>query len=281
MIPIPTVLTLLALFPYLLACADYLSDDFLASLLGKHRSSNAPAIVKTRTIVTRDFRRGACLVWVFLAHQSLLAFDTTAVTIRLRAADGSPVVAEPLQLVTFAAESQADTSATCQTNDEGICRWQVASGLYELLSKRPLDDLSRYAVAEGGLRGLGLTVGDAPITYTLTLQPDNHIYFDTASESPIPEPFIPTMANTHLHGTPSVPSEIADTGEISQTVERAVVISAENTTILDSSVAETVASDSARSDRLLLLIGIGIGAGIGLALWPHLRRWLQGGEHHA
>jgi hypothetical protein len=209
------------------------------------------------------------LIWIWQA----VAPQMTTVNVQLRAADGSPIVGTSLQLVAFSAElAQAQP---CLTNRAGSCIWPVEAGLYELLSDQPLDALSRYAVAESGLRGLGITVGDAPITYTLTIQPDNFLYFDTAPDALTPVPFIPTEANTHLTFTPTATAEVSAVGEPSQTTENTLT----DTTTTNPSAAETVSEDSSLSNRLLIIIGIGSGIGIGLALLPRLRRRLQGGRH--
>ena len=157
--------------------------------------------------------RGSALAWiicsmvVFLACLSTARLvaaqtDVVAVTVRLRDVDGLPVRDALLHLVPFAGEPSGATR--CQTDDAGQCYWRVPSGVYELLSDAPLDALSQYAVAEGGLRGLGLTVGSDPITYTLTIQPDDNLYFDTEPEAVTPVPFIPAITNTHLHVVPTI-----------------------------------------------------------------------------
>ena len=116
--------------------------------------------------------------------------------IRLRASDGSAVVDEPVVLQRLPDEE--DIAPACRTDTEGICTWRVRRGLYQLLFDRPLDAVSALAVAEGGLRGLGVTVGDATITYHFTFHSDGRVYFDAAPEAAVPVPIIPE--SDELHG---------------------------------------------------------------------------------
>lgn len=113
-------------------------------------------------------------------------------TIRLRAMDGAPVVNQPILL-----ERLPDAAAlppACRTNNNGWCTWQATSGLYQVLFPGyPLDAVSALAVAEGGLGGLGVTVGEVSIQYTFVLYADGHIYFDTTPNAAAPSPFIPVL----------------------------------------------------------------------------------------
>ena len=163
--------------------------------------------------------------------------EQVTVTVQIRFADGQPANDESLTLLPFSAEN--DVALACETDDHGICTWHVDAGLYELLTAHPLDNLSRLAVAESGLRGLGITVGSDPITYTLTLQSNGNIYFDTAPNSLTPVPFVPSESNIHWHrsssavATSTVP--MADSDSVNET---AVIepVSAENPSLANSSI---------------------------------------------
>lgn len=182
----------------------------------------------------------------------LLQEQPQTVTVQLRMADGSPAVGIALRLLDFGEATALDSE--CVTDERGACVWNRPKGLYELLSDVPLDNLSRYAVAEGGLRGFGLTVGDESITYVLTVQLDGFIYFDTEPDFATPVPFVPNLLNTHFHGTPTVE-------------ERE---SAENPTL--SLPAAEAANTSESPIRLLIFIIVGASVGAGAVLLPKLRQ---------
>lgn len=118
------------------------------------------------------------------------AGDTVTLTVRLRAADGKPVAGEPVVLQWLPDEDVVPPS--CRTNATGACTWLVARGLYQVLFARPLDGVSALALAEGGLSGFGLTVGDEAITYHFTVHDDGRVYFDAAPDAEMPVPIIPT-----------------------------------------------------------------------------------------
>lgn len=118
------------------------------------------------------------------------AGDTVTLTVRLRAADDKPVAGEPVVLQRLPDEEEG--LPACRTDASGRCSWQVPHGLYQLLFDRPLDSVSALALAEGGLRGFGLTVGGEDIAYHFTLQGDGRVYFDAAPEAALPVPIIPT-----------------------------------------------------------------------------------------
>ncbi|NLF63808.1 MAG: hypothetical protein GX579_04335 [Chloroflexi bacterium] len=118
------------------------------------------------------------------------AGDTVTLTVRLRAADGKSVAGEPVVLQRLPDEEEIGPA--CRTNAAGLCAWQVTRGLYQVLFERPLDGVSALALAEGGLRGFGLTVGGEDIAYHFTLLGDGRVYFDAAPEAALPVPLIPT-----------------------------------------------------------------------------------------
>ena len=126
-----------------------------------------------------------------------LAGEGVTLTIQLRATDGTPLVDEPVIL-----EQLPDAAALdplCQTDPEGLCAWLVAPGLYQIrFPAYTLDDLSALALAEGGLSGLGITVGESAIRYGFTVQDDGHVYFDATPDAAAPTPRYP--AETSLSG---------------------------------------------------------------------------------
>lgn len=130
--------------------------------------------------------------------------DAVSLRIRLRYDDGTAVVGEPVTLQRLPEETVV--SPDCVTDDDGSCVWWVGRGVYQVLFSRPLDELSALAVAEGGLRGLGVTVGDAPIIYHFTFHEDDRVYFDAAPDAAVPAPIIP-IADAR-HGGVLSPQEI-------------------------------------------------------------------------
>ncbi|MCB0008468.1 MAG: hypothetical protein KDE04_18510 [Anaerolineales bacterium] len=180
--------------------------------------------------------------------------------IRLRASDGSAVVDEPVVLQRLPDEE--DITPACRTDTEGICTWHVRRGLYQLLFDRPLDAVSALAVAEGGLRGLGITVGDAPITYHFTFHSDDRVYFDAAPEAAVPAPIIPESDELHggVPATTVPPTVTATLG--------ALVPTAESTTI----PVTTATPATPSSWRVLFFMGLGLVVGGGLHLWTRKRK---------
>lgn len=124
--------------------------------------------------------------------------------IRVRHSDGTAVTGETLILQRLPEEEPITPALwqaqgdKCETNADGACTWYVGRGLYQVLFTRPLDDVSALAVAEGGLRGFGITVGDEDIVYHFTFHSDGRVYFDAAPEAAVPSPIIPV--GDILHG---------------------------------------------------------------------------------
>lgn len=120
--------------------------------------------------------------------------NEVALTIQLRASDGAP-----LGGVTVILERLPDAAARspeCQTNQGGLCTWSVAPGLYQVrFPVYTLDDLSALALAEGGLSGLGVTVGESAIRYAFTVQDDGHVYFDATPDAAVPTPRLPIQTD--------------------------------------------------------------------------------------
>ncbi|HRQ42343.1 MAG TPA: hypothetical protein PLD25_30880, partial [Chloroflexota bacterium] len=134
---------------------------------------------------------------------------STRLQIRLRYGDGTAVVGETVTLERLPEEEPILPS--CTTDDQGACTWYVGRGLYQVLFTRSLDDVSSLAVAEGGLRGLGITVGDDPITYHFTFPSDGRVYFDAAPEAAVPVPLVPVGQAWHGGIVPSPFPTVSET----------------------------------------------------------------------
>lgn len=175
-------------------------------------------------------------------------------TIRLRASDGTAVTGETIVLERL---PEADPMLPpCTTDEQGVCTWSVERGLYQVLFTRPLDDISALAVAEGGLRGLGITVGDASITYHFTFHSDGRVYFDAASTAVVPSPIMPV--GEFLHGGVVPTSRPAD-GEDKPATE--------TPTPAPTKASDAITGPTSSSPwRLLLSIGGGLVMGGGLHL---------------
>lgn len=143
--------------------------------------------------------------------------ETVLLTIRLRDSDGRFVTEEPVSLSRLPEE---ETAVVCTTDAQGECAWPVTRGLYQLLFARPLDGVNAVLLGEGGLRGLGVTVGEAPITYHFTFHSDDHVYFDLAPEMPLPLPKIPSADLIHHHGEFGEEDHAHDEGEMELELER-------------------------------------------------------------
>ena len=191
--------------------------------------------------------------------------ELISLTIKLRHSDGTAVVGETIILERLPEEKPI--SPNCITDAGGTCSWNVKRGLYQLLMERPLDNISSLAVAEGGLRGFGITVGDENITYHFTLHSDSRVYFDAAPEAAVPSPIIP--AGEMLHGgtaqTPELP--VVDDALIEETS------TPEPTRIPDTAIAPS----SGSAWRLILFIASGLAIGGGLhLLWLRSELALSG-----
>lgn len=184
----------------------------------------------------------------------------TRLQIRLRASDGTAVVGETVILERLPEEEPI--LPQCTTDAHGECTWYAGRGLYQVLFTRPLDDILALAVAEGGLRGLGITVGDEDITYHFTFHSDGRVYFDAAPEEAVPSPIIP--AGEALHGgiapTPALP--VVDDEWVEETP------TPELTSIPDTAARTT----SGSSWQLILFIGGGLVIGGGLHLWSRKKQ---------
>ena len=184
----------------------------------------------------------------------------TRLKIRLRASDGTAVVGETVILERLPEEEPI--LPQCTTDAHGECTWYVGRGLYQVLFTRPLDDISALAVAEGGLRGLGITVGDEDITYHFTFHSDGRVYFDAAPEAAVPSPIIPV--GDHLHGgtAPTPTLTVIEDEPVKETA------TPEPTDTPDTAVAPP----SGSSWRLILFIAGGLVIGGGLHLWSRKKQ---------
>lgn len=178
-----------------------------------------------------------------------------ALHIQLRYSDGTAVVGETVTLQKL--PDELAVMPTCLTDSYGECVWYVGRGLYQLLFERPLDKLSSLAVAEGGLRGLGVTVGDADIAYRFVFHRDGRVYFDAAPEAAMPSPIIPTEDMLHT----DLPSTVTAVGAESQIVEETVTPQ-----IVDLLTADHASTTKSRW-RFILLVGGGVLLGIALHAW--------------
>lgn len=116
--------------------------------------------------------------------------EAVTLTVQLRATDGAPLGGETVILERL--PDAAAISPECQTNQGGLCTWQVTRGLYQVrFPAYTLDDLSALALAEGGLSGLGVTVGEEALRYAFTVQEDGHVYFDATPDAAAPTPRLP------------------------------------------------------------------------------------------
>ena len=198
------------------------------------------------------------IVWTEVAVAQ--ASGTLELRIRLRASDGTAVAGETVILERLPDEDLIDPD--CLTDANGECSWLVGRGLYQVLFTRPLDNISELAVAEGGLRGFGVTVGDSPITYHFTFHGDGRVYFDAAPEAAVPSPIIPVGETLHGGAAPTpVP-----------TSEQRIDITP--TRLPEQADAEKpdVNSTSGSPWRFLLFIGGGLMIGGGLHLWSRKRQ---------
>lgn len=175
----------------------------------------------------------------------------TRLQIRLRYSDGTAVAGETVILERLPEE---EPYPDCTTDANGECTWRVRRGLYQVLFTRPLDDISALAVAEGGLRGFGITVGDEPITYHFTFHSDGRVYFDAAPETAVPSPIIPE--GDVLHGGTAPTPTLTVTRD--EPVEETATL--EPTGVPDTAVDTT----SGSSWRLILFIAGGLVIGGGL-----------------
>jgi len=211
--------------------------------------------------------------------------------IHLRYSDGSAVSGESITLQRLPDLQEM----SCTTDGNGRCSWSVARGLYQLIFSQPLDPVSALAVAEGGLDGFGLTVGDAPITYDFTFHHDNHVYFDADPQAAVPDPIIPTADSLHGGVVPTAVSTTAvnltTIGTMAVTLTAVPSTSVGIAAITPLPEEDTPSQDMPLSDeadaagvqvgdsdpmnpfwQLLLVIMLGLVLGGGLHLWSRKRQ---------
>ena len=199
--------------------------------------------------------------WLILLPGVALASlqEETAVHASLRMADGTAVVGETVTLERLPEGNLILPS--CFTDANGRCTWYVSRGLYQVLFTRPLDDISSLAVAEGGLQGLGITVGDEAITYHFTFHTDGRVYFDTTPEADRPTPFIPTEAIEQGSIRPTVTA--SSPASLTATLPTTNTIPVAATPTLDTAVANT----PIKAWRVLIFIAVGLIIGGVIHLW--------------
>ena len=201
--------------------------------------------------------------------------EAVSLTVRLRDSEGTAVSGERLVLEQFPEETAVlwGMDVFCTTDARGECTWSAAPGLYQLLCTRPVDEITAVAVAEGGLRGLGVTVGTLPITYHFTFHHDGHVYFDAAPDAARPQPVIPTAADLHHHDEetqPHLPAATAATAvPAAPTSVNTPSAPIETTAVGSTDVGST---DVDRAPSLLPML-LAAGAGIVVALAAH--RWTR------
>ena len=200
--------------------------------------------------------------WMHAAHAQ--ESEKLALQIRLRAGDGAAISGEPVSLQRMPAED--NPVLDCITDANGSCAWQVERGLYQLLLERPLDNVSALALAEGGLRGFGLTVGDMPISYHFTLHTDSRVYFDAAPDAAMPRPYMPELHELH-DGTLEVTVEPTAVPLTPTTTMEAVEVAASDETSPPAGRAGSAAPDSSWQILLFISLGLVIGGGLHL-FWP-------------
>lgn len=193
-------------------------------------------------------------VWLFWRAGGVLAQDRE-LQIWLRASDGAAVAGETIILERL---PEAEPYPACTTDVHGQCAWRVERGLYQVLFARPLDDISTLAVAEGGLRGLGVTVGDTSIAYHFTFHSDGRVYFDAAPEAAVPSPIIPVGHGLQGGVAPTPTPEQRDDVKATPLPEPAAQ-------------DESLTRETGNSWRLLLFLGGGLVIGGGLHLLARQR----------
>lgn len=189
-----------------------------------------------------------------------------ALTVQLRAADGAAIVGETVSLQRL--PESTDIAPLCKTNEQGICTWYVGRGLYQVLFEKPLDEVSALALAEGGLRGFGLTVGAENIVYHFTFHRDGRVYFDAAPDAATPVPIIPTAERLHggAHATATPQATVSPTATANPELLSADNAEAEELTVMPPSESEGPPPMEG-SWRLLILATTGLMAGSGLHWW--------------
>lgn len=189
-----------------------------------------------------------------------------ALTVQLRHSDGTAVVGEAVALER--PPEAEPVLPNCVTDEAGLCRWWVGRGLYQLRFSRPLDEISALALAEGGLNGLGITVGDTAVSYHFTFHSDGRVYFDAAPAAAVPQPVLPAGELWH--------------GGILPTLTPAVETVPPEATVLappeDSAAAEAIPATSETEWRLLGYIGGGLLLSVMVHLCKERRRRLAAAE---
>lgn len=218
------------------------------------------------------------LGFLMLAHPAQ-AQQTVRLEVRLRDSGGTAVSGEAVILQRLPEETPV--LPNCTTGTDGVCIWHVRRGLYQALFTQPLDDVSALALAEGGLRGFGITVGDEPITYHFTLQRDDHVYFDAAPEAVMPVPIVPSYDS--LHGgtapTPTItltpaeqPTSVIELVPVEETAPSTGSGQAVSTTVPELDKETAINNPSNPIWQILLYIALGLLFGGAICAWPKAAR---------
>ena len=154
----------------------------------------------------------------------------------------------------------------CVTDANGRCTWQVGRGLYQVLLDRPLDQISALSLAEGGLRGFGLTVGEFDIAYHFVFHHDGRAYFDAAPDALRPKPILPQFHSLQGGILPDLPDTWAAsyTETVTTTQRNATAVTATGST-----KTETPVPTAGSTILLLVVLGLLLGGGLHLLQ----RRW--------
>ena len=134
------------------------------------------------------------LIFILLATVQPVFAQTATVSIRLRELDGRPISQESVRIV----KHPEFTEQTAVTGLDGRADFQLSRGIYEVHLSTMLDDVSALAVAEGGLEGFGITVGDDEIEYSFVFNTDERFYFDATPEQETASPIIPQLDDLHF-----------------------------------------------------------------------------------
>jgi hypothetical protein len=198
------------------------------------------------------------------------AGGTVSLTVRLRAVNGEPIVDEPIVLQRLPDEDAVPPA--CRTDATGACTWPVVRGLYQVVFERPPDGVSALALAEGGLRGFGLTVGGEDIAYHFTFHDDGRVYFDAAPEADRPVPIIPTPELLMGGIAPTTTPEPGATAG----AEPAAAPEGDEPGGASGAPADTEAPAGRTTWRFVLYLVLGLTAGGGLHLYSRRRQTRRG-----
>ena len=228
-------------------------------------------VVAARAVSTGSIQRISAGSIQATSTSSVQATGDVPLQIQLRYSDGLAVSDEPILLQRLPDLQEM----ACTTDHNGRCIWTVERGLYQVIFSQSLDSISSLAVAEGGLDGFGLTVGDTPITYHFTFHHDAHVYFDAAPEAAVPDPIIPTGDSLHGGIMPTAVSTTVAIAAVTPPSEDGAPSQAMPLAHDEAATTATLAGDDHPANpfwRLLLVVILGLALGGGLHLWSRRRQ---------